>query len=189
MSRRMQTRATVIVAVCGAASSAILTTAPAASAATPAAETHCVQAATPIGGAAQPAVCFSRFDDAIAYATGGKVRLANASGSRAVTSAELSGLSPLTSSPISIMYADASYGGSSYTWTGTACTSTHGYADPGMPSGWNDRVGSMHVYQNCDNTLYADSSYGGASISSGRNGDESSLGSLNDKGSSETWAY
>jgi hypothetical protein len=191
MSGRMRSRIIVAATLIATPAATVVVAAPHALAAGTLQRTgaHCVQAATPIVGPAGSPVCFARFDAAISFATGGKVNLADAASSRLVTSADLVGASPLTGSPISIMYANTAYGGDSFTWTGTACTSTHSYAEPSMPAGWNDRVGSMHVYQNCNNTLYADSSYGGASVSSGRNGDESSLGSLNDKGSSQTWVF
>jgi hypothetical protein len=190
MSKLMHTRFTLIIAGTALAAAPIIGPAQDAVAAgnLPTSGTNCVQAATPVGGLPGSPVCFDRFDDAISFATGGQVHLLDAAASRLVTPADLVGASPLTS-PISIMYADAGYGGASFTWTGTACTSTHSYAEPSMPSGWNDRVGSMHVYQNCNNTLYADINYGGASVSSGRNGDESGLGALNDKGSSQTWVF
>jgi Peptidase inhibitor family I36 len=150
---------------------------------------NCVEAAAQVGDQPGTPVCFARFDDAISFATGGQVQLADAAVSRAVSADELAGLSPDVDSPISIMYADTNYGGASYTWTGAACTATHSYADPGMPSGWNDRVSSMLVYQNCTNRLYVDASYGGAFADSGRNGSEPTLGTLNDKGSSEKWFF
>jgi hypothetical protein len=191
MRGRLNTRITVTIASSAFAAVPLAGAAPDAAAAgpLPTSGTHCVQAATPVGGSPGSPVCFARFDDAISFATGGQVHLVDAASSRLVTPAELVVPSPLTGLPISIMYADAGYGGASFTWTGTACTTTHSYAEPSMPSGWNDRVGSMHVYQNCNNTLYADISYGGASVSSGRNGSESSLGALNDKGSSQAWVF
>jgi hypothetical protein len=191
MPSRLNTRISVTVATTALAAVPLAGAAPDAVAAgtLPALGTNCVQEATLLGGTPGSPVCFARFDDAISFATGSQVHLVDAESSRLVTPDELAGASPLTGLPISIMYADAGYGGASFTWTGTACTTTHSYAEPSMPSGWNDRVSSMHVYQNCNNTLYADISYGGASVSSGRNGSESSLGALNDKGSSQTWVF
>jgi hypothetical protein len=191
MPGRLNARVSVTIATTALAAVPLAGAAPDAVAAgtPPTSGSNCVQAATPVGGTPGSPVCFASFDAAISFATGGQVHLVDAASSRLVTPAELAGASPLTGLPISIMYADAGYGGASFTWTGTACTTTHSYAEPSMPSGWNDRVGSMHVYQNCNNTLYTDVSYGGASVSSGRNGDEASLGALNDKGSSQTWVY
>ena len=147
---------------------------------------NCVQAAPHVGQLSAPAVCFTRFDDAIAYATGGAVRISGAA-TRLVSAAELAPAIALGSSPISIMYTDTSFGGSSYTWVGTTCTSTNSYADPSMPSGWNDQVESVRTYQNCKNDFYQNASYGGTVVNVAANTNQSSLGVLNDAASSEKW--
>lgn len=148
---------------------------------------NCVQAAAHAGEASAAAICFTRFDDAVSFATGGTVHLANAATSRQVTATELASASPLASGIISIMYADYNFGGDSHIWTGATCTSTNSYQNPSMPSGWNDRVGSVRTYLNCKNDLYYDPNYANVVFHIAANTNQASLGAMNDNASSLKW--
>lgn len=85
------------------------------------------------------------------------------------------------------MYADYNFGGSSYIWTGSPCTSSNSYANKSMPSGWNDRVGSVRTYLNCRNDLYWDVNYGPPVYPIAANHNQASLGAMNDQASSLKW--
>lgn len=152
-----------------AAAAAVLTVSQPAQASTAAGPgSHCVAAAPHVRAAAAPVPrCFTSFAAAVRYATNGRVQLSNARNARAVSAAELSvgSTQPLATGPISIMYADYNFGGSSFIWTGSACTSSNSYANGSMPSGWNDRVGSVRTYLNCRNDLYWDVNYGPPGVS------------------------
>jgi hypothetical protein len=96
---------------------------------------------------------------------------------------------PATQTVISIDYADANYGGLSFTWTAsiTTCTYFPEFANPTMPSGWNDTVSSYADYANCNNNPhYENVNYGGSVANCGPNC--SYIGAaMNDRTSSEKW--
>jgi len=153
--------------------------------------TNCVADAPALGAtAAQTPVCFVRFDDAIAYATGGKIHLADAATPRAVTDTEMSGATAATASPntvyvLSIDYKDASFGGATFTWTqGSPCGI---FSSATMPSGWNDAVSSVVAFNGCAVSLFQNISWGGTRFAIGVNGSASSMGTFNDQASSEKW--
>ena len=182
-----KTRSAVGGAVACAASLVFMAPAHAASESASSKGTACVQAASQEGASVTTPHCFARFDDAISFATGGTVHLQNAASARAVSAAELAPAGVAATAPISIMYADYQFGGDSYIWTGTTCTSSNSYASPSMPSGWDNRVGSVRTYQNCRNDLYYDTGYHNVVFNIAANTNQSSLGAMNDNASSQKW--
>jgi len=150
---------------------------------------YCAAMATSTGTPAH-LHCFSNFASSIAYATSGKVQLANAAHSRSVSTAELrgetaAGVVPNTTYVLSIDYHDSGYQGSTFTWYQT---SRCGYFQTSsMPSGWNDQVSSVQNYSGCATTLFWNSGFGKPTYPIGVDKGASSLGSFNDQTSSQKW--
>jgi len=147
---------------------------------------HCIAQAIARGANEQPSVrCYRTFRAAISAATKGRVDLRNATTSRAVSSQELAGDSPLTTYVLSIDYQNANFGGSTFTWVQS---SPCGYYQTGsMPSGWNDVVSSVADYSGCATTLYWNANFGSPIYVIGVNASVANLGTFNDKTSSQKW--
>jgi hypothetical protein len=81
------------------------------------------------------------------------------------------------------LYADAEYGGDSYSLYGGSGCDASGYTFGSMPAGWNDRVSSFRVFNNCTYTrLYVDAGPSGGCIQ--YTGDTPHVGTyINDKAS------
>jgi hypothetical protein len=95
-------------------------------------------------------------------------------------------VSPLTSYVLSIDYVNANYGGSSFIWYGGATCASTSYAQPTMPSGWNDVVSSFRTYSGCLVDHFENTYYGGSST--GYWSSHSYIGdAMNDRTSSEKW--
>jgi Peptidase inhibitor family I36 len=153
-------------------------------------QTHCateVRAGQPLGTSE---TCFATFDKAIAYATAGRVQLANATDARQVAVGELAAgsaaaLGPLTSSVLSIAYKGTGYTGSTYTFFASGpCGSWQVAA---MPAGWNDAIQSISNFSGCAATLYQNGPFVAPVFHTGVNASLSTLGTFNNKTSSIKW--
>lgn len=84
------------------------------------------------------------------------------------------------STVISVIYDNTSYGGGSYSLSvGSGC----GWGHTSLSSlGWNDRASSYRSFNGCSTALFANEGYTGTST--GYAGSASSLGGMNDQGSS-----
>lgn len=159
---------------------------------------HCVAESKPIGDTTlqQSPHCFTTFGEAIAYATNGRIHLANAKTAREVTEAELtqnpdpsgSALAG-TTTVVSIHYSQTGYTGSTYSLTQVQNPAgTCGYTQlSNFTSGWNDNIMSTHTYGNCATTLFYDTSFGLPTYPIHVNASVSTLGSFNNEASSEKW--
>ena len=137
--------------------------------------------------------CFSTFGEAVSAATSGRVQIADKQ-ARKLTDAEVqSGLDEKASvlgstTIIGIDYKNSGYGGDTYLWETSylpGCSDGTGFGVAGMPSGWNDTVGSATGYSGCNNYLHWEHTwFGGASL----NCSCSSMGVMNDATSSEQWS-
>lgn len=137
--------------------------------------------------------CYSTFGEAVSAATSGRVQIADKK-ARLLTSTEVqSGLGETaarldSTTIIGIDYRDSGYGGGTYLWETShlpGCSDGTGFGVAGMPSGWNDTVGSATGYSGCNNYLHWEHTwFGGASL----NCSCSSMGVMNDATSSEQWS-
>jgi hypothetical protein len=155
-------------------------------------ERHCVVSVDVVGdGSAAPSTCYLTFAEAIAAATGGRVHLSNASRSRAVSAAELApgvaggAVVPNTSVVIGIDYLDPNFQGSTFTWTAPAACGN--YQTSSEPTGWDNKISSVAAFSNCATTLHDGANFGNPAFLVGVNGSAGSLGTFNDKTSSEKW--
>jgi hypothetical protein len=93
---------------------------------------------------------------------------------------------PLTSVALSVIYDDASYGGSSYTISAASnatCAQGDSYGFPDLnPIGWYGRVSSYRSYSGCRTVVAAGTNYTGASY--GYYVNAPSLGVMNDQAKS-----
>ncbi len=130
------------------------------------------------------ATCFDSFADAINAATGGTVRLSSTVQPGDVTQEMLA---PAAQTVISIDYSGANYQGSTLVWyvnNSYGCYTGWSYANPTMPSGWNDVVSSSHSYGGCNhNPHYEHTYYGGALIFCTC----ATMGVMDNQTSSEKW--
>lgn len=138
--------------------------------------------------------CFARFSDAIAFATGGTVRLPSSFSPDQFTPDILSGPSPATTTVIGEDFSDSGHSGSTLTWTSSTggCSSTQSFQAASMPSGWNDVISSAYAFQNCNHNVHFENvkfnaSGPAAKIDCGTSC--SSMGAMNDKTSSEKWRH
>lgn len=155
---------------------------------------HCVAELAPVAsGALSSRVlmrgCYRSFATALAVATGNRVHLAAEVRPGEVTQAMLGTVDdPLVQTVIGIDYTNSGYGGSSFTWyvnNGVGCQTGNTYAQPSMPSGWNDVVSSAHSYGGCANYRhFQDNNYGRALYVCTC----SSMGVMDNQTSSEKWA-
>jgi hypothetical protein len=184
MKRRLRLRRWVALAMA-------LALIPAATAAAPQTSSeHCVTMVQPMRPGEHPAPaasvrCFARFDNAIAYATGGAVRI-DAQHSRALEPKELAVTSSTT--VIGVDYRDSGFSGSTLTTTTShtpGCTDGTSFGSSSMPGGWNDVVSSAIGYQGCNSFRhYEHTSFGGALYTCTC----SSMSIMNDRTSSEQWS-
>jgi len=151
---------------------------------------YCVARAEPAGSTATPvATCYSSFAASILAATSGRVRLPASAKPGSVTPDQLNATGddppPPTTFVLSIDWQNVNFTGPSLTWEQTSkCGS---FQVSSMPSGWNDVVSSVETFSGCANTLYENTNFGGSTFSIGRNSSAASLGSFNDKTSSQKW--
>jgi len=128
--------------------------------------------------------CFDSFSDAVYAATGEAVRLAPTIQPGDVTQEMLA---PASQTVISIDYSQPNYQGSTLVWyvnNSYGCNTGWSYANPTMPSGWNDVVSSAHSYGGCNNNPhYEHTYYGGALIFCTC----STMGVMDNQTSSEKW--
>ncbi|HEY7145209.1 MAG TPA: hypothetical protein VH637_13270 [Streptosporangiaceae bacterium] len=161
----------------------------AALAAAPAGAAHraCLAQATPAGHRA-PAVitCYATFAQSISAATGGRVRLPADTAPGSVSPDQIdAGAAPDATVVIAIDFQNVNFSGASLTWTEAAkCGS---FQAASMPAGWNDVISSVEAFSGCATTLYQNNNFGGATFSVAKNGAAASLGSFNDKASSQKW--
>jgi hypothetical protein len=149
---------------------------------------HCVALAIPAGSSARPAVtCYATFAQSIRAATRGRVSLpaTAAPGSISPDAINAGSLTPTTTYVLAIDYVNTNFSGGSLTWYQSARCGK--FQASSMPSGWNDVVSSVALFNGCANTLFANTNFGGSTYHIGRNGSASGLGSFNDKTSSEKW--
>lgn len=129
--------------------------------------THCVVAA----GNGAPR-CFGTFPEAVAAATGGRVRTAPATpraaaADPAFTAAIEDGAVTAAAVVVGIEYVDASYGGATLTLTAPGRCDDSMDADwffPSLPAGWNDRITSFRSYNNCAQQLFRGASMTGGAL-------------------------
>jgi hypothetical protein len=155
-------------------------------------ETHCVASVGTIAdSSASAGTCYLTFAEAIAVATDGRVHLANASRSRAVSAAELApgvgggAVVPNTTVVIGIDYMDPNFQGSTFTWTAPAACGN--YQTSSEPTGWDNKISSVAAFSNCATTLHDGAEFGNPAFLVTVNGSAGSLGTFNDKTSSEKW--
>ena len=151
---------------------------------------YCVAMAEPAGSTTTPvATCYSTFAASIFAATSGRVKLPASAKPWSVTPDQLNASGdnppPPTTFVLSIDWINTNFAGASLTWEQTSkCGS---FQVSSMPSGWNDVVSSVETFSGCANTLYENTNFGGSTFSIGRNSSAASLGSFNDKTSSQKW--
>lgn len=130
--------------------------------------------------------CFDTFSDAIYFATGGAVRLPATVGPDELTEEMLQPAADRT--VISVEYKDPNYSGQSFVWyvnNSFGCTTGWSYAQPTMPSGWNDVISSSASYGGCHYVRhYEHTYYGGSKIDCTC----ATMGAMNDKTSSLKWS-
>ena len=110
--------------------------------------------------------CFNKFSDALAAATGGKVRVAHSFRPDDLAQDTLD--TTTADTVIGIDYGNSNFGSSTYTWwtTHTAgCTDGTSYGG-NLPSSWNDEISSARGYGGCNHmNHYENANYGGSMIS------------------------
>lgn len=141
--------------------------------------------------------CYSTFQDAIFFATGGSVLLPEHepfSRQLDILGVEMKAKkdwpdATQSSYVAAVDYQHSNYGGSTLTWTSTGpCTLWTYYVGTSMPSGWNDVVSSTRGYSDCDrNIIFEHQNSGGARITC--TPDCSSLGGMNDTASSREFRH
>jgi hypothetical protein len=148
----------------------------------------CIAQAPPAGSTAMPSVtCYATFAQSISAATRGRVSLPASTPAGSVTPDQINAGPDVASTTfvISIDYLNNNFGGSTLAWFESSKCGSFQIAS--MPSGWNDVVSSVQTFSGCANTLYQNNNFGTPTFSIGKNGSASSLGSFNDKTSSQKW--
>lgn len=131
--------------------------------------------------------CFTDYGKSINYATRGAVLLTS---HEYVPLAATTSFAPAITTVIAQDFRDYNFGGAVLTVTVNGdCNSGRTYGFTSMPSGWDDDIGSVKTYANCGSALFEDVGYGQAKYVTSRNSSSSSLGALNDRGSSQFFAY
>jgi len=152
------------------------------------AKKFCVARAELAGSRAAPTMtCYSTFAASIRAATSGRISLPASARPTSLTPDQLNAgpAVPNTTYVLSIDWADTGFTGASLTWEQSSkCGS---FQVSSMPPGWNDVVESVETFSGCANTLYENINFGGSTFSIGRNSSADTLGSFNDKTSSEKW--
>jgi len=129
---------------------------------------HCALAA----GDGQPLHCFGTFREAVAFATGGRVRTAPASPAEAAddpafTAAVEAPAALDASYLLGYEWADLNWTGASLAMYGSGRCDNSSDVDfrfPSMPSGWNDRISSFKSYNNCAQQLFRGTSFSGGAL-------------------------
>jgi hypothetical protein len=148
-----------------------------------AAPRHCVVWIAPAYGRAPSRVsrprCYGRLSHAL--------RVARGPAPRGFPDPK-TGVEPLASTLISTDYDAANFTGTSLTWTvsnTSGCNGGFQYSAASMPSGWNDRVSSSKSAHGCaTNRHFHDSNFNGSGI----NCTCSTMGTMSNQTSSETWS-
>ena len=188
----MKHRFVLLISLVGLLTCGVAATAGAAAASEHRAASHakqfCVAIAEPAGSTATPhATCYATFAGSIFAATSGRVRLPASAKPGSVTPDQInaSGAVPATTYVLSLDYANANFVPPVLTWEQTSkCGS---FQASSMPSGWNDVISSVITESGCATTLYENINFGGSTFSVGRNSSAATLGTFNDKASSEKW--
>ena len=153
---------------------------------------HCVVTAVEVSdrdaGPVPPAECFATFAEAIAAATGGRVRLA--ADARTVDQTTLDAAAPMfapgsiepSATIIGIEYEHKNFGGWSYViqstnWRGCA---GYSYRISSLPSGRNNEISSARTYASCKSNHYSGTNLTGSRYLCGC----SQMGAMNDQTSS-----
>jgi hypothetical protein len=144
---------------------------------------HCGVWIAPASGGAPSAMsnlrCYGRLSRAL--------RVARGPAPRAFAGSSV-GADALASTLISTDYDAASFTGTSLTWTvsnTSGCNGGFQYSAASMPSGWNDRVSSSKSAHGCaTNRHFHDGSFGGSGI----NCTCTTMGTMSNQTSSETWS-
>lgn len=132
-----------------------------------------------------PIHCFDTFSEAVAAATHGKVELPQ--------NATRSDLTPemfLGTTVIGIDYQDSNYQNDDLQWTtdhADGCFDGWGYGVDSMPSGWDNKVSSAWAYQGCNHWVHFQDQFhpsGGSQVTCTC----ATMGTMNDKTSSEEWS-
>ncbi|WP_157376783.1 hypothetical protein [Amycolatopsis balhimycina] len=161
---------------------------------------HCV---VNLSDAGAPMACYDTFTEAVATATGGRIADAPDNAAKALGDARFAarlnaagvkkddtGSTLAASSPVSIMFDDADFGGDSLTYTAdhdcTGPTNDVDFRVHLVQANWNDRFGSYKAFRNCFLSLFEDLDWTGASI--GFAGTRTDLGILDDETSSIRWS-
>jgi hypothetical protein len=144
---------------------------------------HCVVWIAPANGRASSKVsrlhCFRRFSRAL--------RVARGPAPKGFPDPR-TGIVPHASTLISTDYDVGGFSGTTLTWTvsnTSGCNGGFQYSAASMPSGWNDRVSSSKSAHGCaHNRHFHDTNFGGAGITCTC----STMGTMNNQTSSETWS-
>jgi hypothetical protein len=144
---------------------------------------HCVVWIAPATGRAPSRVsnlrCFARLSRAL--------RIAHGRPPKGFPDPQ-TGIVPHAGTLISTDYDGGSMSGATLTWTVSntnGCNGGFQYSAASMPSGWNDRVSSSKSAHGCaSNRHFHDTSFGGAGITCTC----STMGTMNNQTSSETWS-
>ncbi|HET9896212.1 MAG TPA: peptidase inhibitor family I36 protein [Streptosporangiaceae bacterium] len=210
MTRRLLTilSATMLTLSGGMTAALTMTTASAATVATPAAaapaptapapaihrDRACVARATPAARATSAArigtvtmTCYATFADAVSAITGGRVSLPESARPGTVTPDEINPApgTPDTTFVLSVDYQNADFGGNTLFWTESSGCGD--FAASSLPSGWNDQISSVTNSSGCATTLYQNVDFGGTTFGVKKDGSAASLGSFNDEASSQAW--
>lgn len=145
---------------------------------------NCVVWISPLGASGQsrtsPMRCYSTWDRARTIARGRPP-------AAFLRSAPDVGQVATASTLISTDYGQGSFSGDTLTWTvpnSSGCNGGNAYQAASMPSGWNDRVSSSKSAGGCaENDHFQNTNFLGAGITCTC----STMGSLNNATSSETW--
>ena len=144
---------------------------------------HCVVWIAPTSGRAPSKMsklrCYTRFSHALRVARGPAPH---------GFSGATTGVVPHASTLISTDFDNANMAGASLTWTVSNTAGCNGgaqFSAASMPSGWNDRVSSSQSAHGCaHNRHFHDTNFGGAGI----NCTCATMGTMNNRTSSETWS-
>lgn len=144
---------------------------------------HCTLGLAPTGTTAPGAGtvrCFATLSDAVAFATGGAIRLP--ADAEVVTDAQASSAVGVATNPLlGIEYKDSSYRGSTWTLYGTSGSGCYGGVSYGFYHisrfGWGDTISSAKAYSGCTGVHYEDGDASGSTY----NCTCSSMGVMNDE--------
>lgn len=149
---------------------------------------YCVARAIPAGSSARPvATCYATFAQSIRAATRGRVNLPATAAPGSISPDQLNKgpMTPDTTFVLAIDYKNSNFGPPTLTWTQSAGCGR--FQASSMPSGWNDVISSVALFSGCASTLFQNNGFGGTTFHIGKNGSAASLGTFNDKTSSQKW--